>query len=149
MRKLKSFFLLIAATAVIFAGCDFINPPPYQLSTSIVPSTGGTISPSTGPFKGGSKVTLVASPARYYKFVGWAGDASGNTNPLTINMNSDKQIVAQFEKLKYSVQIKSNPSDGGAVRPDSGQYEAGNKINITAPLTLQSVKSSCRYLARG
>jgi hypothetical protein len=129
MRKLKSFFLLLAflsAVAFLFAGCS----TPHQLSTSVVPNTGGTINPSAGTFEG--KVTLIANPAQYYKFIGWAGDASGNTNPLTVNMNSNKQIVAQFSKITYDIQIKSNPSDGGMVRPDSGTYEAGTRVNITA-----------------
>jgi hypothetical protein len=115
--------------AVLFSGCY----SPHQLTTSIVPTGGGTISPSNGTFEG--KVTLVANPAQYYKFVGWAGGASGNTNPLTIEMNSDKQVVAQFEKIKYAIQIKSNPTDGGTVRPDSGQFEAGSRISITASPT--------------
>lgn len=115
-----------AALGLLFAGCS----SPHQLSTSVVPSAGGTVSPSKGTFEG--KVTIVANPAQYYKFVGWAGDASGITNPLTLTMNSDKQIVAQFERVKYQVQIKANPSDGGTIRPDSGQFEAGNRVNITA-----------------
>jgi hypothetical protein len=47
-------------------------------------------------------------------------------------MNSAKKIVAQFSKLTYNVQVKSNPPDGGTVRPDSGTYEAGNQVTITA-----------------
>jgi len=130
MSKVKSFWLILAAMSVIaimFAGC---TAQPHQLSTSVVPTAGGTISPSAGTFKG--EVTLVANAAQYYKFVGWAGDASGNTNPLTVKMNSDKQIVAQFSKLTYTVQVTSNPSDGGTVRPDSGTYEAGNMLTVTA-----------------
>lgn len=129
MTRLKGFLMLIAsmaAAATLLAGCS----SPHQLSTSVVPSAGGTISPSKGTFEG--KVTLLANPAQYYRFVSWAGDASGNTNPLTVSMNSDKQIVAQFEKVKYTVRVESNPSDGGTVRPDSGQYEAGNRVLVTA-----------------
>jgi len=132
MKKLLDFFLIIviiSAVSIIFAGC---TPPDYQLSTSIVPTAAGTISPSTGPFKGGSNIVLVATPAQNYKFVGWAGDASGNTNPLTVKMNSNKQIVAQFAKITYSVQISSNPSDGGTVYPASGTYEAGTQLAFTA-----------------
>ena len=119
----------ISAASVIFAGC---TPPDYHLSTSMVPSAGGTISPSVGTFNGGKDVVLVASPAQYYTFVGWAGDASGNTNPLTVNMNSNKQIVAQFSKINYSVEINSNPADGGTVHPTSGTYEAGTQYTLTA-----------------
>lgn len=133
MWKAKSFCLVVAVmflVAFISAGCG--PPPDYQLSTSIVPTGGGTISPSTGTFTGGSKVTLMASPAQYYKFVGWAGDAAGNTNPLTISMNANKQIVAQFTKLTYTVEVKCNPSSGGTVYPDRITSEAGERVSITA-----------------
>jgi hypothetical protein len=112
------------AISVVLTGCS------GHLSTSVVPTGSGTINPSTGNFTG--DVVLVASPAQYYEFVGWAGAASGSTNPLTLQMNSDKQIVAQFSKIKPTVQVKANPSDGGSVRPDSGQYEAGTKVAFTA-----------------
>ena len=130
MRILMSFALIIATvSAVIFAGC---STPDYQLSTTVVPSGGGTISPSVGTFKGANNLVLLASPAQYYQFVGWAGDASGNTNPLTLNMDSNNQIVAQFTKIDYSVEINSNPADGGTVIPNSGTYEAGTQHILTA-----------------
>ena len=129
MWKIKRFYLILAAMSLITimsAGCTKV----YLLSTSTVPVAGGTISPSTGTFKG--KVTLIANPAQYYKFVSWAGDAAGNANPLTVSMNSNKQIVAQFSKIMYPVQVKFNPMGGGTVHPDSGTYEAGNRVTFTA-----------------
>jgi hypothetical protein len=76
-------------------------------------------------------VTLVATPAQNYEFIGWAGAASGNSNPLTLTMNSDKQIVAQFKKLESTVQITLNPPDGGIVRPSSGIFDTGNTATFT------------------
>ena len=110
---------------LVLASCT----PPRQLSTSVVPSGSGTVSPSLGAFQG--KVTLVATPEQYYEFSGWAGAASGNTNPLTVTMNSDKQIVAQFKRLQHTVQVTSNPADGGIVRPASGTYDAGSTVTFT------------------
>jgi len=130
MKRFMRFFLIVATiSAVIFTGC---STPDYQLSTSVVPSGGGTISPSVGTFKGGSDVVLVASPSQYYQFVGWAGDASGDTNPLTVNMNSNKQIVAQFSRITYSVEMNTMPADGGTVNPTSGTYEAGTQLTLNA-----------------
>jgi Divergent InlB B-repeat domain len=102
----------------------------YQLVTSATPTGGGTISPSGGPFQG--SVTLVATPAQYYEFSGWAGAASGTTNPLTITMNSDKQIVAQFTRIQYTVQVTSNIPNGGTTSPSSGTYDAGTTITLNA-----------------
>lgn len=119
------FTSLVICSILVLTGC---SPKTYNLSTSVAPSGGGTISPSGGPFQG--KVTLVATPAQYYVFSGWAGAASGTSNPLTVTMNSDKQIVAQFKRLQSTVQVTSNPSDGGTVRPASGTFDTGTTTSF-------------------
>lgn len=127
--KLKRILVIVAcgaSIALIFGGCSHSG----TLSTTIVPPGGGTISPSDGTFQG--RVTIVATANKYYRFVRWAGDASGNSNPLTISMNSPKHVVAQFAKLTYTVQLQSNPPSGGTVRPDSGEFEAGSQITVSA-----------------
>lgn len=106
------------------------SPKIYNLSTSVVPNGGGTVSPSGGAFQ--DKVTLVATPAQYYQFSGWAGVVSGNANPLTVTMNSDKQIVATFTRLTYSLQVQVDSANTGSVQPSSGTFEAGTSETITA-----------------
>ena len=118
--------LSVMSFVLLFSGCA----QEYRLSTSVVPSGGGTISPSGGLFKG--TVTLVASPSKYYTFKGWAGAASGNTNPLTVKMNSDKQIVAEFEKKTFNLSVETVPSGGGTVQPKTGTFEAGTQVKVTA-----------------
>jgi len=126
-KKLPLLFTsMVICLVLVLSGC---TPKIYQLSTSVTPSGGGTVSPSGGPFSG--KVTLVATPAQNYEFSGWAGVASGNTNPLTLTMDSDKQIVAQFKRLQSTVQVSSNPSDGGTVRPASGIFDTGSSATFT------------------
>jgi hypothetical protein len=41
-------------------------------------------------------VTLTATPDKGSIFVGWSGDCSGTTNPLTVNMNGPLACVATF-----------------------------------------------------
>jgi hypothetical protein len=127
-RKIPLLFTsIVICLVLILSGC---TPKIYPLSTSVTPSGGGTVSPSGGSFQG--KVTLVATPSQYYQFSGWAGSASGNTNPLTVTMNSDEQIVAQFTKIQYTVQVTSNMPNGGTVSPGSGTYDAGTNITLNA-----------------
>jgi len=69
-RKLPLLLIsLVICLVLVLASCT----PPRQLSTSVVPSGSGTVSPSLGAFQG--KVTLVATPEQYYEFSGWAGAA--------------------------------------------------------------------------
>jgi hypothetical protein len=74
----------------------------YTLSTSASPSGGGTVSPASGAYGEGAKVTLVATPAKGYAFYRWDGDASGTSNPVTINMNGAKSVTALFRELFMS-----------------------------------------------
>jgi len=104
----------------------------YILSTSCTPARSGTISPSSGTYDEGTEVTLIATPAQYYKFDGWGGDASGSSTHITIIMNSNKTIVASFSKVTYSIQFQVDPVGSGTIQPNSGAYEAGTQINIVA-----------------
>lgn len=132
MSKGAIFLVLIVVaavfTALLLSRCDNELNVERQLSTSVVPSDGGTVSPSNGLFKG--TVTLIATPNEYYEFVEWGGAASGSSNPLKVKMNSDKQIVARFAKKNYELQTSS--SNGGTVEPSGGVFEAGTQVGITA-----------------
>lgn len=62
--------------------------------------TGGTTDPNPGIYglDKGIEVEVKAVPESEYIFSGWSGDAAGNENPLTLLINSDKQITAQFQE---------------------------------------------------
>jgi gliding motility-associated-like protein len=47
-------------------------------------------------FPNGSNVTLTAVPGGGGAFINWSGDASGSTNPLTVTLNSNMNITANF-----------------------------------------------------
>ena len=71
----------------------------YTLTTNINPSGGGFISPSGGEYESGEQVTLTASPASGYTFDHWSGSASGATYTITLTMDSDKSITANFKTI--------------------------------------------------
>jgi parallel beta-helix repeat protein len=43
-----------------------------------------------------SSVELAAIPSAGYRFDHWSADASGSTNPVTVNMEADKTVTANF-----------------------------------------------------
>ena len=73
-------------------------PGPYSLILSA--TSGGTTDPVPGTYTydAGSQVTITASPNAGYKFSGWSGGASGTENPLTVKLDSDKSIAANFSR---------------------------------------------------
>ena len=70
-------------------------------SLIIETSTGGTTAPSPGVYSHpeGTDVTVDAIPSSGYRFTGWSGDASGTDDPITITMDSDKSITANFSAI--------------------------------------------------
>ncbi|SVB93568.1 uncharacterized protein METZ01_LOCUS246422, partial [marine metagenome] len=60
---------------------------------------GGTTSLSPGSYiyANGSTVNVSAIPDSGYRFVRWAGDASGTSKSISVTMNTDKSISALFE----------------------------------------------------
>gem|GEM_PF-771989 len=74
----------------------------FSLTVNIVGN--GTVTPSGGTsYEYGSVVTLTATPSPGYRFLKWSGDVpSGHEkdNPLTLNMDSNKTLIATFELLE-------------------------------------------------
>lgn len=68
----------------------------YDLMTSVSGSGTINVSPSGGTYSGGTQVSLTANPASGFIFLGWSGDLSGDDNPATIIMNTDKSVTAIF-----------------------------------------------------
>jgi len=93
-----------------------------QYNLIIATGTGGTtdLSPSTYTYDEGTEVVVIAIPDSGYRFSGWTGDVPQgyeNENPITLNMDSDKSIMANFI-LQYTLTISA--STGGTTNPSPG-----------------------------
>ena len=69
----------------------------YSLTVTV--STGGLTDPLPGSYSydSGTEVTITAIANSGYEFIEWSGDASGTTNPITITMDSNKSVAANFD----------------------------------------------------
>ena len=59
--------------------------------------------PDQATYLSGANVQLTATPDAGWTFSGWSGDASGSTNPLTVNMTASKTITATFTQNSYTL----------------------------------------------
>jgi uncharacterized repeat protein (TIGR02543 family) len=84
--------------------------PSSIASLTITAGSGGTTNPSPGTYTydEATEVTIRAIPNSGYTFSGWSVDASGTTNPITIAMDSDKSITANFAKTQSDDDGKDN-----------------------------------------
>ena len=68
----------------------------YTLTTSVSGQGSVTRNPTGSTYPGGTNVALTAVPATGYVFAGWTGDASGSANPVTIRMQANSTVTANF-----------------------------------------------------
>ncbi|MCC5833411.1 MAG: hypothetical protein JJU20_01645 [Opitutales bacterium] len=70
-------------------------------------TSGGTveIEPLEDSYIGGSQVLLTAQPEAGFTFTGWTGDIVDTNNPLTVTINSDLLLTANFRALVQPVVI--------------------------------------------
>ncbi len=77
----------------------------YTLTVSIVGQGAVTRAPSQTTYLSGTLVTLTAQPAPGWRFTGWSGDLTGQTNPAQVTMDADKAITAAFEEIRYRIYL--------------------------------------------
>ncbi|HTD87104.1 MAG TPA: hypothetical protein VK850_11055, partial [Candidatus Binatia bacterium] len=88
-----------------------------RLTLTAVNGTVGK-NPNQTNFATGDSVILTAVPNTGYVFAGWSGHATGLTNPMTLVMNTNKVITANF-KLPGDDWLIAYPLVGGNVTATS------------------------------
>jgi len=80
----------------------------------------------------GVSVRLETVPNSGYRFTHWSGDLSGTTNPITIIMDCDKKIIANFSPIMHTLTLQVDGT--GATTPAVGNhsYRGGTIVSITA-----------------
>jgi hypothetical protein len=74
----------------------------YTLTLSTVGSGSVAAAPVQATYNHGTVVQLTATPAGGWNFDFWSGDASGSANPLSVTMDANKNITANFGQHFYT-----------------------------------------------
>jgi uncharacterized repeat protein (TIGR02543 family) len=120
-------FVLSANTSLVanFSGIYTLN----------VTAQNGTVlkTPDTATYNGGDTVQLTATPNSGYVFSSWSGDATGSNNPLTVQMNANKNITANFTLIggAYPSGINLGSAGDFAILGGSGVSNTGTSTQIT------------------
>jgi len=110
-----------------------------EYALNISATTGGTTNPVSGTYQHtiGTVVDVSANADTGYIFSLWTGDVPlGHEyeNPVTITMNTDKSITANFapEIIQYTLDISATA--GGTTNPSTGiySYASGADVLINA-----------------
>jgi endo-1,4-beta-xylanase len=117
-------------------GTNTSGPVNYTLAVNIGGS--GTTSPAPGnySYKAGSTVTITATPSQGALFNGWSGSVASNTNPLTITMDGNKSLTANFSAISGGLKSVATFPIGVAV---NAGFENNSIINSSTSSQQQSV----------
>ena len=128
----KFYFILIS---LIFFSCqeEIIE---YELNISKNPSEGGVVSPNGGFYSDGTSLSLIAEPNSEYDFLNWTGDIESSSSSLSLVMDSDITITANFIKKKYELKIEVEGKGSvfkEVIKPGiADEYNSGTILKLTA-----------------
>ncbi len=104
--------------------------------TLTVNATNGTVTkaPDNANYNHGTTVQLNATPAAGFVFSSWSGDATGSANPLTVTMNGNKNITANFTAIPGNAfTLNVTAANGSVVKnPNQPTYTSGSTVQLTA-----------------
>jgi uncharacterized repeat protein (TIGR02543 family) len=114
--------------------------PMFKLGITTDPEEGGKVSASCGGissplnanYRDGSQVILAATPSAGYEFYSWEGDATGSNPVISIIVDGNKELTANFKPIQYALTTLSQPTQGGSISHDSGYYDPGSLVQLTA-----------------
>ncbi|MBI5633515.1 MAG: choice-of-anchor D domain-containing protein [Nitrospirae bacterium] len=114
------------------------------LTVAVNPTAGGTVtdagttcpSDCIGSYAvSGASASLTATPNTGYHFTGWTGDITSVINPISLPMDTNKTVTANFSINSYD--ITSSAGAGGTITP-SGSITVDHGTNQTYAITPNS-----------
>ncbi|SVB93091.1 uncharacterized protein METZ01_LOCUS245945, partial [marine metagenome] len=88
------------------------------------------VTPSQATYLDGDIVSVKAVEGQGGAFLGWESDVSGNENPLTVVVNADKTIRANFTPA-YTLTTSQEGEGTLTVDPVKAEYEEGTVVKVT------------------
>jgi hypothetical protein len=131
----------IRAIAYNFAFTDSAEAAPITVqvwSTYPLAATtpgGGSIGLSPAPYSAGNRyvsntvVTLMATPANNWSFLGWTGDSSATSNVTSVLMDRARTVAGGFGT---ALNPFINGSGQVQLNPPTGPYAFGSTVKLTA-----------------
>ncbi len=89
-------------------------------------------SPDQVTYTFGEPVTLTATPAPYWNFVGWSGNSTSQDNPLSVVIATSNQYTANFVIDAYKVDVTVVGNGSVQKSPDQTLYGFGTQVTLTA-----------------
>ena len=109
------------------------NDTVSNCSLKVIVEGQGSVTPSNGVFALNQLVTLTATASSGWSFCHWSGDCSGNVNPIKVEMNTNKVVIAVFTQNQgCNPPPLDDPKLTVVNGTGSGDYLTGESVKISA-----------------
>ncbi len=127
-------------TPITMAGARTVNATFTINSYTLTVNSGGNGTVSRNPdqptYTHGTTVQVTATPSTGYHLQNWSGSATGSANPLSVLMDGNKTITANFVINTYDLQISILGPGSVNATPDLPIYPHGTVVQLqTVPLS--------------
>ena len=104
----------------------------YTITISANPSNGGTAT-GGGTFTYGQNCTVTATANTGYTFTNWTenGNVVSNNADYTFTVEGNRNLVANFTAITYTITVSANPSNSGTTS-GGGTYTHGQSCTVIA-----------------
>ena len=127
--------LILCGLTLVSCRSSDASEETYLLQIDIEPEEGGMAIPGSGSYTEGSEVEILAEANENWQFHQWSGDITSENNPITVTVNRDLTLTAEFMPVTYDLQI-TKVGDGSVeqelIQQKSEEYETGSVIQLTA-----------------
>ncbi len=77
-------------------------------------------------------VQLTATPAAGWTFANWSGDATGTDNPVSVTIDGNKAVTANYTQIEYTLTITIVGNGVVNQVPSQVTYHYGDVVQLTA-----------------
>ena len=135
MKSSFKYFLSLLI-AVQLLNCKKDEDSTVLVNASVVNSAEGSVNFNSGDYVAGTTVTFTATPRDGYVFTNWINTSTNQTfttNPLSITVNENTDLVANFEKAAYNIMFTIS-GEGNVEKEviEGGGFTHGSKVQFTA-----------------
>ena len=111
------------------------TPKPFILTVEQVGDGNVSVFPERDFYYRGEPVGLLGDVSGLglgHAFSHWSGDISGTDNPITIIMDTNKQVLANFKEIPVYHLITTTVGEGRVSSMGNGDYNEGTEVKIIA-----------------
>jgi len=109
-------------------------PESNGFALNVIANNGSVLkNPNLATYTSGASVQLTATPNIGYVFSSWSGDATGSVNPISVTMNANKNITANFIPIGNGFALNVVANNGSVLKnPNLTTYTSGASVQLTA-----------------